>query len=245
MKNKNLTIALIYGSVALLCAAIVAVSMWLQSNITAKTAERLPAAVDTGKETKEQWFPITNDLTAVNQENQPVKLSDLRGKVWVVAEFFAVCPRCASRNGAELHEIYDEFKGDPDFHIACISVDPVADKSEKLADYAKALGADSKNWWFLNAGDVKATHQYLEHELKFMGIRERIDPLDVESNGRYAHDMAFTLVDRDFNVIGKWNLTEAKSEEGQKVDPDLYKKTRQELFERIRKELAKNKTAEK
>ena len=31
-----------------------------------------------------------------------------------------------------------------------------------------------------------------------MGIRERTDPLDIESNGRYAHDMAFILVDRDF-----------------------------------------------
>ena len=41
------------------------------------------------------------------------------------------------------------------------------DKQEQLADYAKALSADSRNWWFLNAGDTKATHTYLEKELKF------------------------------------------------------------------------------
>jgi cytochrome oxidase Cu insertion factor (SCO1/SenC/PrrC family) len=238
--KRNTTIALFYSGVAVICIGIVSIAMWLGKGLNAPY--QAPLVVNTGKDTASQWFEIAKDLPAINQDNQAVKLSDLRGKVWVVAEFFAICPHCAVRNGEELRKIYDEFKGNPDFHITCISVDPENDKQEKLADYAKALGAETKNWWFLNAGDAKTSHEYLEKELKFFGIRERTDPLDIEANGKYAHDLGFILVDRDFKVIGKWPLADARSEEAKKRDPDLYQKLKDELFGRIRQELEKNET---
>ena len=238
--KRTTTIALFYTGVAAICIGVISISMYLSKGLNAPY--QAPLAVNTGKDTAPQWFEIAKDLPATNQDNKPVKLSDLRGKVWVVAEFFAICPHCAVRNGAELRKIYDEFKGNPDFHLTCISVDPENDDHEKLADYASALGADSKNWWFLNAGDAKTTHDYLEHELKFFGIRERKDPLEVEANGKYAHDLGFILVDRDFHVIGKWPLADARSDEAKKLDPNMYQKLKDELFDRIRTELAKKPT---
>jgi protein SCO1/2 len=239
MKRKP-TIALFYIGVAAICVGIVSISMYLRKGLN--TPYQAPLVVNSGKDTAPQWFEIAKDLPAVNQDKQPVKLSDLRGKVWVVAEFFAICPHCAVRNGEELRKLYDEFGKHPDFHITCISVDPENDQPEKLADYAKAVGAETKNWWFLNAGDAKTTHEYLEKELKFFGIRPRTDPLDIEANGKYAHDLGFILVDRDFKVIGKWPLADARSEEGKKLDPLLYQKLKDELFARIRLELAKGKS---
>ena len=235
--KRTPTLILFYTGVAVVCIGIVAIAMFLRPGLT--NTYQMPA-IDTGKETAAQWFEIGKDLAAVNQDNQAVKLSDLRGKVWIVAEFFAICPHCAVRNGEELRKLYDEFGSHPDFHITCISVDPENDRQDKLADYAKALGADTKNWWFLNAGDAKTTHTYLEQELKFFGIRERTDPLDIEANGKFAHDLGFILVDRDFKVIGKWPLADARSEEGKKLDPKLYQKLKDELFARIRLELDKN-----
>lgn len=237
--KRNTSIALFYSGVAVLCIGIVSIALWLGKGLNAPY--QAPLIVNSGRDAAPQWFEIAKDLSAVNQDDQAVKLSDLRGKVWVVAEFFAICPHCAVRNGEELRKIYDEFKGNPDFHIVCISVDPENDKQEKLADYAKALSAETKNWWFLNAGDAKSTHAYLENELKFFGIRERTDPLDIEANGKYAHDLGFILVDRDFKVIGKWPLADARSEEAKKRDPDLYQKLKDELFGRIRQELGKSK----
>lgn len=236
--KRNTTIALFYTCVALICIGVVSIALYLRKGLN--DPYQAPLVVNTGKDTATQWFEIAKDLPAVNQDNQAVKLSDLRGKVWVVAEFFAICPHCAVRNGEELRKIYDEFKNHPDFHIVCISVDPDNDKHEKLADYAKALSAETKNWWFLNAGDAKTTHEYLENQLKFFGIRERSDPLDIEANGRYAHDLGFILVDREFRVIGKWPLADARSEEAKKRDPLLYQKLKDELFGRIRQELDKN-----
>ncbi len=235
--NRKTTITLFYTGVALICIAILCIVFYLRPALTSTYAA---PAVNTGKDTPPNWFEIGKDLSAINQEGTPVKLSDLRGKVWIAAQFFAICPHCAVRNGEELRKIYDEFGSHPDFHIACISVDPENDQQPKLADYAKALGANTKNWWFLNAGDAKATHTYLEQELKFFGIRERSDPLDIEANGKYSHDLGFLLVDREFRVIGKWPLAEARSDEAKARDPELYQKLKAELFKRIRAELEKN-----
>lgn len=235
--NRRTTITLFYTGVALISATILGTAFYLRSRLPQPD---VAAIVNTGRQPLSQWFEIARDLDAINQEGRKVKLSDLRGKVWIAAEFFAICPHCAVRNGEELRKIYDEFRGHPDFHIVCITVDPENDQQEKLADYAQALGADTRNWWFLNAGDEKSTHAYLEQELKFFGVRERTDPLDIEANGRFAHDLGFLLVDREFRVIGKWPLADARSEEARQRDPGLYQKLRDDLFQRIRDELEKN-----
>lgn len=242
--NKKTTIITFYAIVALICVGILMlVNKVIVPSMQAKS-EETAAFVEVRADKEQSWFPIEKDLSATNQAGEKVKLSDLRGKVWVVAEFFAVCPHCAVRNGTELRKIYDEFKNDPDFHMVCISVDPAQDDVEKLADYSEALSADVEDWWFLNAGEEKATHDYLENTMKFFGIRERSDPAEIEANGRFSHDLGLILVDRSFNVIGKWPLADARSEAGRELDPDLYEKLKEEMFTRIRTELDKKPVTE-
>jgi len=234
--TKTTTLTLFYAGVALVCAAILAlVNFLILPGLKTKGAETIDFA-NVGRQRQEAWFPIGKDLVATNQAGETVKLSDLRGKVWVVAEFFAVCPHCAVRNGKELREIYDAFKDHPDFHIVCISVDPQQDDVEKLKDYGEALGADFKNWWFLNAGDEKATHEYLEKTLKFLGVRERTDPAQIEANGRFEHDMGLLAVSRDFSTFGKWDLAFQRSELG---TPEGYKSVKSAMMTRLREELDK------
>lgn len=234
--TKKTTLIVFYSGVALLVAGILSVSFYLRSQLPKADMSKV---VDVGKTMVNTWFPIKADLVATNQEGRQVKLSELKGKVWLVAEFFAVCPHCAVRNGEELRKIYDAFKEDPYFHMVCISIDPENDDVAKLRDYSSALGADASDWWFLNAGEIGATHRYLEQELKFFGVRERKDPKDIEANGRFSHDLGFILVDRDFNVLGKWPLADARSAEARERDPEMYERLKAELFARIRAELAK------
>lgn len=234
--TKTTTLTLFYTGVALICVAILAlVNFVILPGLKMKGAETIEFT-NVGQQRQEEWFPIEKDLVATNQAGESVKLSDLRGKVWVVAEFFAVCPHCAVRNGKELREIYDKFKDHPDFHIVCISVDPQQDNVEKLKDYAEALGADSKNWWFLNSGDEKATHEYLEKTLKFLGVRERTDPTQIESSGRFEHDMGLLAVSRDFSTFGKWDLAFQRSELG---TPEGYKSVKAAMMSRLQEELDK------
>ena len=78
--KKNFVIFLIYAGVAVICAAILGVSMWMRRRVENKDRGVQPVVIDTGRETLPQWFPIKNDLSATNQDNQPVKLSDLRAR---------------------------------------------------------------------------------------------------------------------------------------------------------------------
>ncbi|MFK7851324.1 MAG: SCO family protein [Akkermansiaceae bacterium] len=238
--SKTKTLIIFYTGVAAVCVGILCVVyLYILPKIRMQSAES-ESFMNVGQQVEQQWFPIGKDLVAQNQGGETVRLSDLRGKVWVVAEFFAVCPHCMARNGAELTGIYNEFKDHPDFHMVCISVDPEADNVERLKEYGEVLNADVSDWWFLNAGEEKATHEYLENTLKFFGIRERTDPEDIEANGRFQHDMGLLLVDRDFNVVGKWPLSDARSEEGRKLNPTLYEDLKKEMFDRIATELAKD-----
>ncbi|HEY1123607.1 MAG TPA: SCO family protein [Haloferula sp.] len=225
---------------AVLSVLIIGTAMYLGNRVPEQPQ---PDFHSTGAEKVETFFPIEKDFTGVEQTGKQVKLSDLKGKVWLVAEFFAVCPHCAVRNGQELKSLFDQFKDHPDFHMACISVDPTTDTPERLVEYSKALGADPAQWWFMSHPNEKETHDYLEKELKFIRVQERKDPADAEANGRFQHDMSITLVDREWNVIGKWNLYGAKSEEGRKQDPEAYERMKGELLSRLTEELEKNETA--
>jgi cytochrome oxidase Cu insertion factor (SCO1/SenC/PrrC family) len=238
--NERRRIVLIYSVVAVVSVIFLAFAVHLGSQVP---EQEEPDFSNISAPKARTFFPIKADFSGVNQAAAPVKLSDLKGKVWIIAEFFAVCPHCAVRNGQELKSIYDEFKDHPDFHMVCVSVDPLTDTPERLIDYSKALGADPADWWFMSHPNEKETHDYMEKELGFFAIRERTDPVDIESNGRFAHDMGIMLVDREWNVVGKWPLADARTEEGRKRDPELYEKLKRELHDRLREELEKNETA--
>src|SRR5688572_12154531 len=117
MKDRGKIFA-IYGTVAVLSVLIIGTAMYL-GNRMPEQPQPEPLVHSAGAEKVETFFPIENDFTGVEQTGKQVKLSDLKGKVWLVAEFFAVCPHCAVRNGQELKSLFDQFKDHPDFHMAC------------------------------------------------------------------------------------------------------------------------------
>ena len=224
----------IYALTLVASVAILWAAFWVRSGIVERDERKKPIAVNTGAEVAETLFAINQDLEATNQIGETVKLSQLKGKVWVMAEFFAVCPHCAMRNGKELRELIDEFSKHENFQIVCVSIDPETDSVERLKDYASALNADSKQWWFLTTGDNAKAHAYMEQTMKFFKVKPRTDPADIESNGKYMHDLGLAVVNANFEVIGKWPLADAR-----KSDPALYETLKQEMYEKIRKELVK------
>ena len=221
----------IYAGVAVLSVALIVLFIKIGAGVP---ESELPPATEVGAEEVSTFFPIEGDLPMTRQDGRAVGFTDLRGKVTVLAQFFAVCPHCAVRNGAELQSIGREFGDHPDFRMVCVSVDPETDGVAELKAYSEALGADPDKWWFTRSEDRAETHRFLEENLRFFKIRERTDPVDIDSNGRYAHDLGLILIDRDLNVVGKWPLADARSEEGRRRDPQLYDRLHDEMFARIR-----------
>ncbi len=228
--NQKTKIVLIYFAMACACVLILSVSFWMRAGLIEREK---PVVKNSGAEKVDEFFPITADFSAINQKGESVKLSDLKGKVWVVCEFFAVCPHCAMRNGAELRELIETFGSDPNFHLVCISIDPEQDNQEKIAEYASCLNAEHKNWWFLSNGNAASTHEFMEKTMKFFSVKLRTDPADIESNGKYAHDLGLALVNEDFTFIKKWPLAESRE-----LGPAQYQAVKKEMYDRIRAELA-------
>lgn len=229
--NRKLKIIGVYTLTAIVSVVILTAAFWVRNGLIEREK---PMIVNGGSEKQEVLFAIEKDLEATNQAGELVKLSSLKGKVWVVGEFFAICPHCAMRNGQELRGLIDEFGKDPAFHLTCISIDPETDNVEKLKEYASALNADPSNWWFLTTNNTQTAHEYMEGTMKFFKVILRTDPLDIESNGKYMHDLGLAVVNKNFEVVGKWPLAEAR-----KQNPALYETMKQEMYETIRRELAK------
>ena len=217
MSDKT-KIILMYVGTAVLAVVLVGTFTWLRKAQEAKEREAMGERIATnvGREEKKEMVRLEKDLVATNQAGEEVRLSDLKDKVWIVAEFFAECPNCATRNGDHLKKLYEAYKDNPDFHVVCVSVDPEMDDVERLQQYAKNLGADTSNWWFLT-GPKERLHSYMEDEMKFLAIRERTNEADIAREGRWAHDMGLAVIGKGMVMKEKKDLLYAQEE-----NPELY-----------------------
>jgi cytochrome oxidase Cu insertion factor (SCO1/SenC/PrrC family) len=224
--SEKTKIVMVYASVVLVAVLVIGTSMWIRSS-------RKEAFQAVGAERPEVLMTLGKDLTATNQEGRQVSLSELKGKVWLALEFFASCPQCAKRNYTDLLKLYAEFKDDPNFHMVCISIDPETDGVEELQAYAEALEADSANWWFLT-GPKDELHSYLRNEMKFLDVRERVDPEAIALEGRYAHDLGLELYRPGWEMVDKTDLAWAAQESA-----EMHARLYGELRAKIAKELEK------
>jgi cytochrome oxidase Cu insertion factor (SCO1/SenC/PrrC family) len=215
-------IALIYISVALISALILATTLYIRSS-------QIKPELVTPEVTS--LLTLEKDLTLTNQDGTEIHISDLKGKVWAFAQFYATCPMCAKRNGQGLKDLYQTFKDQSDFSLVCITVNPEEDTPEKMKSYAESLGADTSNWLFLT-GDPKKLKDYMLNEMKYDPIQKREDPEEASTKGALAHNMSIAVFDRNLTMLGRRDLYHAR-QQGEAV----YKETEKALHAIISKAL--------
>ncbi|MGB1873830.1 MAG: SCO family protein [Akkermansiaceae bacterium] len=206
MSDKQ-KIALIYISVAVLCVLILLTTWLIRGSHLQEPEPEVPRYVQEGVSTP--LLTLEKDLVLRHQDGRDVKISDLKDKVWGFAQFYASCPMCAKRNSQGLKALYEKFKDHPDFVIVCITVDPANDTVEQMKSYAEALGAESKNWWFLT-GDAEDLKEYMIEEMKYQSIVKREDPDEIARLGAFEHDMAIAIFDRNLSLIRRHDLYNAR-----------------------------------
>jgi len=196
-------IQLIYLGVAAICAMILGVSFWLTTLRGKLREDNAPIVEGAGKEEAGDLWELEKDLDLVKQDGAAVKISDLKNKVWVAAQYYTSCPMCAARNANSLLGVYNEYENEEDFQVVCFSVDPEEDTLEKLQEMTKSLSVDPSNWWFVKA-EREPLLQYMRHEMKFGDIRERKDPIEAAAKGKWSHDLGI-LVFRGNTLVKKWH----------------------------------------
>ena len=210
----------IYVVVAILSAGVLGASFWLRN----MRKERFTPDFDNvGGDRAEDYGSLEKDLTLLNQKGEHVKLSELKGKVWVVNNFFASCPNCQVTASDDLKELYDEFGSNPDFHLVSITINPEVDD---LQSYADAMGAKEQNWWFLR-GEVSEVYEYLEKEMGFLKVTKNEPP----ASELFSHDRALLVFD-GWKCVKKRDLQFARTQ-GEVVHKAYFKDVRGSILKSL------------
>ncbi|HEX5222987.1 MAG TPA: SCO family protein [Verrucomicrobiae bacterium] len=141
------------------------------------------------------------DFTLTNQANQPVKLADLRGKVWVADIIFSRCAGPCPRMTRQMASLQAALPKDSSARLVTLTTDPDFDTPEVLARYAKRFNAETNRWWFLT-GDKKEIAALATEGLKLTGFLEtkpedRLNPADL-----FIHSTLFVIVDKQARLRG-------------------------------------------
>lgn len=153
-----------------------------------------------GKEVVDTIFPQIPFFAYLNEDSIRVTSKELMGKVWIADFFFTtcstICPGMTAKMKA-LNEATTDLKNEVQF--LSFTINPLNDKPSVLKAYKKAYKIKATNWIFLT-GDEEETHRLgIEN---FM-IAAGQDPNAVDG---FAHQEAFSLVDKEGYVRGVYNI---------------------------------------
>ncbi|MCP5535072.1 MAG: SCO family protein [Akkermansiaceae bacterium] len=204
--NDKQKIVLIYVSVAVISVLILYTTWMIRGRHVEVEPQDQPYYAQEAD--FQPQLTLQKDLVLKRQDGREVRISDLKGKVWAFAQFYASCPMCAKRNAQGLKALYEKYKDNPDFVLVCITVNPESDGVEEMLSYAEGLDANASNWWFLT-GDAKQLKDYMVNEMKYQEIVKREDPEEAARLGEYEHDMSIAVYDRDLSMIKRHDLFHA------------------------------------
>lgn len=142
---------------------------------------------------------------AINQDEEPVKLDDLKGQWWVADFIFTNCTTVCLPMTANMKKLQDGLKeaGIEGVQLVTFSIDPDRDTPEVLKEYGNEYGADFTNWHFLTGYDFEYIKNYSISEFKNL-VQE-----PPEGDDQIIHGTAFYLVDPNGVIYKHYSGTEA------------------------------------
>jgi len=192
MNPMNRTRWLIVGCVLLASAGMIAGITW----------KRRPAAIPAAKlrsaEPKFGAMPAAWDVPAfsvVDQDNQPVTVKSLRGKVWIADFIFTQCGNTCPIMTSKMVGLQKQI-ADPRVNFVSFSVDPGRDKPANLKEYAAKYKVDESRWIFLSPPDAKS--------ILDVAVGMRIAGRPTENNNPLLHADRFLVIDQFGKVRGSY-----------------------------------------
>lgn len=141
------------------------------------------------------------DFTLTDQNDKPIALADLKGKIWLADLIFTrcegICP-VMSNNFAKL-----QHKVDNDIRMVSFSVDPEYDSTAVLRDYAARFTADQSKWTFVTG------HRPTIYELAKKGFLLGVDSTGLSTDHLITHSEKFVLIDAKGQMRGYYNGTDS------------------------------------
>ena len=167
-------------------------------------------------------FGAVPDFSLIERSGKPLRLSDLRGKIWIANFIYTACKDTCPLQSAEMAKLQAELVDRADIRLVSISVDPKRDTPKVLSRYAKRYHADPERWLFLT-GEKQSIYQLTEQ-----GFRLSVVPVsdnEEENNSAIIHSSRFVLVDDQMQIRGYYDSH----------DPEALQRLRRDVKTLLRK----------
>lgn len=152
---------------------------------------------------------IVPEFALTERSGRTVRRVDLDGGPWIADFVFTrctgMCPALSSRMAALRRRIADAGLR---ARLVSFSVDPAHDTPEVLRDYARHVGAEGDEWWFVT-GSRDALYDLIGNGFR-LSVSER-SPTAVAAEGGelIAHTDRFVLVDGAGHIRGYYHGLDA------------------------------------
>lgn len=135
----------------------------------------------------------------MNQDGNPVSLSDLKEKVWIADMVFTYCATVCPSMTANMAELQQRLQSaGVDATLISFSVDPERDDPEALKQYLTKFNADFSNWHALTGSSFSEIKTFLLDSFKTAIAKD-------ESSDQVIHGTSFFLVDPSGTVVAKYD----------------------------------------
>lgn len=188
MKGKNRLTWKEWTALAAALAALIALGF----RITAFSAK--PSTKDWGR---------APQFSYEDRNGGMVKNSDLAGKFWVADFIFTRCAGSCPILSEKMREIQKKWWGNPKLDLVTFTVDPDYDTAAVLKGYAKDLGANPRQWFFLT-GRKQSLLKTAEEGFKLTAIENP----GAEPGALFIHSTRLVLVGPDGAILGYYDGTD-------------------------------------
>lgn len=206
--TKKQTIIFFYVAIAVLCAGIIwGFTYWgnlrEERNRLEHEKRKGERVADIREQQRKQFknFGFKTSFKCVNQEGKEIDFKEaFIGKVVVMVQFYAACPKCDSINMKLLSEVHEKYASNKDLQIVAVNVNAETKGVEAMKNYWERKAGMSPQWWFVN-GDVDAFNNWASENLAFAKFQRNSGPeAELEP---VNHDMGIVVVKRDGVMFAK------------------------------------------
>ncbi|MES2382852.1 MAG: SCO family protein [Bacteroidota bacterium] len=159
-----------------------------------------------GHEVVDTVYQTVPNFSFVNQDGKTITQDLVKNKIYVADFFFVTCPTICPRMKKNLLTVYNKYKSNNELLLLSHTIDPEHDSVAVLNDFAKRIGADSKQWHFLT-GNREKIYELAEHGYYATAMADSTEP------GGYVHSGGLILVDKQRRVRGIYDGTSAPDTE--------------------------------
>jgi protein SCO1/2 len=192
---------LLWGILALVLAGVIGagVKAWVDSS----PALREVLGLSGGD------LPVLGTVPAFSlteRSGRAVRDTDLRGRIWIANFIFTRCSGVCPALSSHMARLQTTLRpdGESRLRLVSVSVDPAADTTEVLREYAARYRASADGWWFLT-GDWQGVFDLVRNgfQLSLAQQPDAIDPGEL-----ITHSDRFVLVDASGRIRGYYRGTE-------------------------------------